>query len=93
MVATAMDPLVPTKEAREPITVTPEEIIYQRRVRVLELAAELDAILSRGDLPDLELLEARFAPASMTSPQVTVTLPSAGAYDALLNNDVAELSA
>ena len=58
-----------------------------------ELAAELGAILSRGGLPDLELLEARFAPASMTSPQVTVTLPSAGTYDALLNNAVAEVSA
>ena len=58
-----------------------------------ELAAELAAILSRGGLPDLELLEARFAPVSITSPQVTITLPSAGAYDVLLNNDVAELSA
>ncbi len=38
MVATAMDPLVPTKEPKEPITVTPAEIIYHRRVRVLEHA-------------------------------------------------------
>jgi transposase InsO family protein len=36
-----MDPVVPTKEAKEPITVTPTEIIYQRRVRVLDLADEL----------------------------------------------------
>ena len=28
LVATAMDPLVPTKEPKEPITVTPAEIIY-----------------------------------------------------------------
>jgi transposase InsO family protein len=38
MVATAMDPLVPTKESKEPITVTPNEIIYHRRVRVMERA-------------------------------------------------------
>jgi transposase InsO family protein len=37
-VATAMDPLVPLTEPKEPITVTPSEIIYQRRVRVLEHA-------------------------------------------------------
>jgi hypothetical protein len=58
-----------------------------------ELAAELDAILSRGSLPNLERLEARFAPSSTTSPQVTVTLPSVAAYNALLNNDAAEVSA
>jgi len=33
-----MDPLVPTKEPKEPITVTPNEIIYHRRVRVMEHA-------------------------------------------------------
>jgi len=38
MVATAMDPLVPTKEPKEPITVTPNEIIYHRRVRVMQCA-------------------------------------------------------
>jgi hypothetical protein len=38
MVATAMDPLVPTKEPKEPITVTPDQIIYHRRVRVMEHA-------------------------------------------------------
>ena len=39
MVATAMDPLVPTKEPKEPITVIPTEIFYHRRVRVLEQPA------------------------------------------------------
>ena len=34
MAATAMDPVVPLKEPEEPITVTPDEIIYHRRVRV-----------------------------------------------------------
>jgi transposase InsO family protein len=38
LVATAMDPLVPSTEPEEPITVTPTEIIYHRRVRVLEHA-------------------------------------------------------
>lgn len=38
MAATAMDPLVPTKDPEEPITVTPDEIIYHRRARVLEHA-------------------------------------------------------
>ena len=36
-----MDPLVPTKDPREPITVTPAEIIAHRRRRLLELADEL----------------------------------------------------
>jgi transposase len=40
VVATAMDPLVPLKEPKEPITVTPAEIIYHRRVRVLEHAKQ-----------------------------------------------------
>jgi transposase InsO family protein len=40
MVATAMDPLVPTKEPEETTAVTPEEIIHHRRVRVLERARE-----------------------------------------------------
>ena len=39
-----MDPLVPSKESEEPTTVTRDEIILQRRVRVLELAAELNNI-------------------------------------------------
>jgi transposase InsO family protein len=36
-----MDPLVPTKDPEEPITVTPAEIIAHRRRRLLELADEL----------------------------------------------------
>jgi hypothetical protein len=58
-----------------------------------ELATELEAALGGGQLPDLEALEARFAPSAASSPQVTVTLPSAGTYDALLSRDVVELSA
>jgi transposase len=33
-----MDSLVPSTEPEEPITVTPDQIIYQRRVRVMEHA-------------------------------------------------------
>src|ERR1700716_2257695 len=33
-----MDPLAPTRETKESITVTPNEITYQRRLRVLEHA-------------------------------------------------------
>jgi len=58
-----------------------------------ELAAELDAILDSGRLPDADVLEARFAPASATSPQVTVTLPAVGAYNALLSSGAVEVSA
>ncbi|MGH2720810.1 MAG: helix-turn-helix domain-containing protein [Actinomycetota bacterium] len=35
-----MDPLVLSKEPKEAITVTPSQIIYQRRLRVLDHAAE-----------------------------------------------------
>ena len=57
-----------------------------------ELAAALDAILDSGRLPDADVLEARFAPARATSPQVTVTLPAVGAYNALLSSDAMEVS-
>src|SRR5829696_10084016 len=40
MVATAMDPLVPSKEPEETTAVTPQEIIHHRRVRVMERARE-----------------------------------------------------
>jgi transposase InsO family protein len=35
-----VDPLVPTKEPQEPTTVTPAEIIYHRRVQVLDRAGQ-----------------------------------------------------
>jgi transposase InsO family protein len=40
LVGPVMDPVAPTTETEEPITVTPTDIIYRRRVRVLEHAAE-----------------------------------------------------
>ncbi len=52
-----------------------------------ELATELEAVLGCGNLPDLDALEARFAPSAASSPQVTVTLPPPVTYDALLSSD------
>ena len=40
LVGPVVDPLVPTKEPQEPTTVTPEEIIYHRRVQVLDRAGQ-----------------------------------------------------
>jgi len=51
-----------------------------------ELAIELETILGTGDLPDLALLRQQFAPSSMVVPAVTVTLPAAVVYDALLGS-------
>ena len=40
-----MDPVVPSKDPKEPFTMTTsDDIIHQRRVRLLELAEELDNI-------------------------------------------------
>jgi hypothetical protein len=49
------------------------------------LAIELEAILDAGDVPDLATLQQRFTPAGTTVPIVTISLPAAIAYDALLN--------
>lgn len=51
-----------------------------------EMAVALDAILAAGDLPDLTVLRQQFMPSSTTVPAVTVTLPAAIAYDALLSS-------
>jgi Helix-turn-helix domain len=40
LVGLVVDPLVPTKEPEESTTVTPAEIIYQRRVQVLDRAGQ-----------------------------------------------------
>jgi hypothetical protein len=49
-----------------------------------ELAAALDAILDAGELPDLDTLRRRFAPSDSIVPTITVALPVAAVYDALL---------
>jgi hypothetical protein len=58
-----------------------------------ELADQLELILAAGERPDLDALQTQFAPASSCLPHVTVALPSAVAYDALLSNHAAEVSA
>ena len=55
------------------------------RVCEAELASELEAVLAAGELPELLLLQQRFMPSSLAVPEVTVSLPAAVAYDALLN--------
>lgn len=51
-----------------------------------ELASKLEAILGTGELPDLALLRQQFAPPGTVVPTVTVTLPAAITYDALLGS-------
>ena len=43
LVGLVVDPLVPTKEPQESTTVTPAEIIYHRRVQVLDRAGPTSA--------------------------------------------------
>lgn len=50
-----------------------------------ELAAALQTTLDAGEEPDLMVLQQRFTPSTMTVPDVTVTTPTAIAYDALLS--------
>jgi transposase InsO family protein len=51
---------------------------------VAELAGVLAALQAKGDLPDIDLLRARFAPRPSVMPEVAVILPSAAVYDELL---------
>ena len=48
------------------------------------LAQRLDALLLAGELPDVQRLRAEFAPRKMELPQITVEIPAASLYDALL---------
>ena len=48
------------------------------------LAERLDALLLAGELPDLKRLREEFAPRQVALPQVTVLIPAASCYDALL---------
>ena len=43
-----------------------------------------DALLLAGELPDLKRLREEFAPRQVALPQVTVLIPAASCYDALL---------
>jgi hypothetical protein len=44
----------------------------------------LTALLTRGELPDIELLRDQFAPRPSVMPEVTVVLPPTSVYDELL---------
>ena len=52
-----------------------------------DLAAALDRLIEADAMPDLGVLERRFAPVPGRVPDVTVTLPSPALYDALLIAD------
>lgn len=66
----------------------------QRIVGLLELAAQegietvlaqrLEALLERGELPDLNMLREEFAPRTTALPAVCVQIPPVRSYDALL---------
>jgi len=57
------------------------------------LAQRLEALLAAGELPDVKRLREEFAPRKAELPQVTVEIPPASIYDALLpsaNEDALE---
>jgi len=51
------------------------------------LAQRLDALLVAGELPDVKRLREEFAPRKAELPQVTVEIPAASVYDALLPSE------
>jgi len=51
------------------------------------LAQRLDTLLAIGELPDVKLLREEFAPRRTEVPQVTVEIPPASRYDALLPSE------
>ena len=57
------------------------------------LAARLETLLVTGELPDVKRLREEFAPRTPELPQITVVIPAASVYDALLpsaNEDLPE---
>lgn len=51
------------------------------------LAQRLDTLLAAGELPDLKRLREEFAPCKPELPQITVEIPAASVYDALLPSE------
>ena len=51
------------------------------------LAERLDALRLAGELPDVKRLREEFAPRRTEVPQITIEIPSASRYDALLSNE------
>jgi hypothetical protein len=82
----AWDRLVATQSSRNACrTMVGLLALAHDRACEAELAIALEAILDAGEVPDLATLQRRFMPASVTIPDVTVTIPAAMAYDALLS--------
>jgi len=88
----AWDRLVATQPARNACrTMVGLLALAHDRACEAELAIALEAILDAGEVPDLTALQQRFVPAGMVVPDVTVTIPAAMAYDALLSAPQMEL--
>jgi hypothetical protein len=51
------------------------------------LAERLDALRLAGELPDVKRLREEFAPRKTEVPQITIEIPSASRYDALLPSE------
>ena len=47
----------------------------------------IEALLVIGELPELQRLREEFAPRQATLPEVSVEIPSARSYDALLGEE------
>jgi hypothetical protein len=54
------------------------------------LAQRLDALLAAGVLPDVKRLREEFAPRKTVLPDITVDIPAASHYDALLTSEYAD---
>jgi len=54
------------------------------------LAQRLDALLAAGVLPDVKQLREEFAPCKTVLPDITVDIPAASHYDALLTSQYAD---
>ena len=82
----AWDRLVATQSSRNACrTMVGLLALAHDRACEAELAIALEAILDAGEVPDLATLQREFMPASVPVPEVTVTIPAAMAYDALLS--------
>jgi hypothetical protein len=82
----AWDMLLATQPARNACRTTVGLLaLAHDRACEAELALALRTILEAGEVPDLTALQQRFMPAGMALPDVTVTMPAAIAYDALLS--------
>ena len=54
------------------------------------LARHLEAVLDKGELPDLEIARAAVAPVPTALPSVSIPAPDPTAYDGLLADPIIE---